>query len=144
MKKLNRKGFTLVELLAVIVILAIVVGITLVTVLPTLSKSKIQAFETAVETVKVFVRDEYDKCLIGDANVAGAAKIKFADGCTVASNANATWYEGVAKAAGYAKEDLVITKITITNGVVSVSAYAPSAGRFANDSYNSASKTYTS
>ena len=36
MKKLNRKGFTLVELLAVIVILAIVVGITLVTVLPTL------------------------------------------------------------------------------------------------------------
>ena len=32
MKK-NKKGFTLVELLAVIVILAIVVGITLVTVL---------------------------------------------------------------------------------------------------------------
>ena len=36
MKRLNRKGFTLVELLAVIVILAIVVGITIVTVLKTI------------------------------------------------------------------------------------------------------------
>lgn len=66
MKKLNRKGFTLVELLAVIVILAIVVGITLVTVLPTLKKSRQEAFELTAQTAADYLEKQYQLSLIGD------------------------------------------------------------------------------
>ena len=65
MKKLNRKGFTLVELLAVIVILAIVVGITLVTVLPTLKNSRQQAFEVTPQTAADYLEKQYQMSLIG-------------------------------------------------------------------------------
>lgn len=65
MKKLNRKGFTLVELLAVIVILAIVVGIALVTVLPTLDRSKEKSFEVAVDTIRVYIQDQVDLAQLG-------------------------------------------------------------------------------
>lgn len=66
MKKLNRKGFTLVELLAVIVILAIVVGITLVTVLPTLKKSRQEAFELTAQTAADYLEKQYQLTLIGN------------------------------------------------------------------------------
>ena len=66
MKRLNRKGFTLVELLAVIVILAIVVGITIVTVIPTLKKSRQQAFELTANTVADYLEKQYQVQLIGD------------------------------------------------------------------------------
>ena len=66
MKKLNRKGFTLVELLAVIVILAIVVGITLVTILPTLSETRQKAFDASAETAADFLEKQYQLSLVGD------------------------------------------------------------------------------
>lgn len=74
MKKLNRKGFTLVELLAVIVILAIVVGITLVTVLPTLKKSRQEAFELTAQTAADFVEKQYQLSLLGT-GVSGATLV---------------------------------------------------------------------
>jgi len=64
MRKLNRKGFTLVELLAVIVILAIVVGITLVTILPTLENSRRKSFDVAVETIRNYIQDQRDMSLL--------------------------------------------------------------------------------
>ena len=64
--KLNRKGFTLVELLAVIVILAIVVGIALTTVLPTLKKSRQEAFELTANTAADYLEKQYQLTLIGD------------------------------------------------------------------------------
>ena len=65
MKRLNRKGFTLVELLAVIVILAIVVGITLVTVLPTLKDSRQEAFEVTAQTAADYLEKQYQLTLVG-------------------------------------------------------------------------------
>ena len=60
MKRLDRKGFTLVELLAVIVILAIVVGISLVTIIPTLENSRKKSFDVAVETVKQYIVRQHE------------------------------------------------------------------------------------
>ena len=49
MKKLNRKGFTLVELLAVIIILAVVVGITIPAILTTTGNAKKKAAQNAAK-----------------------------------------------------------------------------------------------
>ena len=65
MRKLNRKGFTLVELLAVIVILAIVVGITLVTVLPTIRQARKEAFDVTAETAADYFSKQYELSIVG-------------------------------------------------------------------------------
>ena len=65
MKKLNNKGFTLVELLAVIIILAIVVGITVPAVLTTTTNAKKKAFETAAQTVATWVDSQYQVAVSG-------------------------------------------------------------------------------
>jgi len=49
---MNRKGFTLVELLATIIVLAIVVGITVPSVSSVIRKSKEKSEEAFVETIK--------------------------------------------------------------------------------------------
>lgn len=64
MKRFNKKGFTLVELLAVIVILAIVVGITLVTVLPAIKDSKQKAFELSAETAADAISKQYELSMV--------------------------------------------------------------------------------
>ena len=51
MKKLNKKGFTLVELLAVIVVLAIIIGIASTRVLATINKSRMESFDRAMDMV---------------------------------------------------------------------------------------------
>lgn len=66
MKKLNRKGFTLVELLAVIIILAIVVGITIPAVLTTINNTRDNAFGTAVSSVADWIDREYAAYQIGN------------------------------------------------------------------------------
>lgn len=60
MRKLNRKGFTLVELLAVIIILAIVVGITIPAILTTTQKARQKAFQTSVESFANWLDRQYE------------------------------------------------------------------------------------
>ena len=76
MRKLNRKGFTLVELLAVIVILAIVVGIALTTVLPTLKKSRLEAFRLTPNTAADYLEKQYQLSLIGEETSLGGIPLK--------------------------------------------------------------------
>lgn len=93
MKRLNRKGFTLVELLAVIVILAIVVGITMVTILPTLENSRKKSFDVAVGAIKTYIQEQREMALLsGDLQgnaynsaVATCEKNTTADPCVATS-----------------------------------------------------------
>ena len=59
MKKLNRKGFTLVELLAVIIILAIVVGITIPAITNIINDSKNSALQVACDSAADYLSDQY-------------------------------------------------------------------------------------
>ena len=115
MKKLNRKGFTLVELLAVIVILAIVVGITLVTVLPTLKDSRQEAFELTAQTAADFVEKEYQLSLIGL-----PTKLTFNDGSIM------SFTQETIKAAGLKPENYIdgTYYIDTTTGRACVKLYA--------------------
>ena len=52
MKKLNRKGFTLIEVLAVIVIIAIVGGIAIPNIMSTINSGKTASENTMIENIK--------------------------------------------------------------------------------------------
>lgn len=66
MKKINNKGFTLVELLAVIIILAIVVGISIQAIMNTTDGAKKKAFQTAADIAADWFDRQYSAYMVGD------------------------------------------------------------------------------
>lgn len=82
MKRLNRKGFTLVELLAVIIILAIVVGITIPAVLTTTKKAKEKTYITAADNTADWFDRQYQAITTGTGSL-GMTKVDghFTDAC---------------------------------------------------------------
>lgn len=135
MKKLNNKGFTLVELLAVIIILAIVVGITIPAVLTTVDKSRNQAFETAADTAADWLDRQYQSYLIGDETLS-AVDQAYKDQC-VKTDADGNFVfncvassDALIRAAGLKTENVSKLTATFSEGRYCVTLVAKAKGDY--------------
>ena len=66
MNKLNRKGFTLVELIATLLILALVVGIGSYTITYIIKSSKEKNYQLLISEIKNAVEEYHIECRYGD------------------------------------------------------------------------------
>lgn len=108
MKKLNKKGFTLVELLAVIVILAVIMVITIPTVLSSMSSATDSAAQSAIASVQKYIDDQENLCKAGLGSMAPYESDIFAANCVIDGN-DEDAIEKVLEKAGYSKEFSDIT-----------------------------------
>lgn len=89
---MNKKGFTLVELLAVIAILAILVIIAVPNVLETLSTSRKKTFENEVASYMTIAAEQF----VSDSIVDGEKAIVYTSN-TAVQNAETLKFDGAAK-----------------------------------------------
>lgn len=68
MRKLNRNGFTLIELIGVIVLLAIIMGVGLYSIVPILRDTDDKEYELLVENINSSLEEYYMECKYGDAD----------------------------------------------------------------------------
>jgi len=62
MKKLNRKGFTLVELISVVVLLSLIVGIGSVAITGVIKKNKENDYKLLINEIKSATESYYHEC----------------------------------------------------------------------------------
>ena len=112
-KKIKKKGFTLVELLAVIVILAVIMVITVPTVLGSISEAKRSAFNTVGETMKKYLKDNYNNCKLNIGNLASYDKEIFNEQCQIRTdNPPEDLSKALIKNSGYSEKDIKEVEIS--------------------------------
>lgn len=69
MKNMNNKGFTLVELIATVVLLVLVMGIGAYSITAIIEKSKEKDYNLLIENIKNASEDYYIECQYGDVDL---------------------------------------------------------------------------
>lgn len=59
---MNNKGFTLIELMATIILLAIVMSVTAVSVVGSINKSKEKSYDILIENIKIGAQGYFEEC----------------------------------------------------------------------------------
>ncbi len=137
--KLNRKGFTLVELLAVIIILAIVVGITIPAIMTSVNDARKSGFQTAANTAADWLERQAQSYAVGDKNISPVDSVyetNFIAGGSyvteVEMDTNSANFADVIKAAGLQVKNISAIKATYSNGRYCVELTASTDGDYKN------------
>ena len=81
MKKLNNKGFTLVELIATVVLLSLVISLGAVSITAVIKNSKEKNYELLIKEIKDAVEEQYIECQFSNNSaIEDACPSKQADG----------------------------------------------------------------
>ena len=120
MKKLNRKGFTLVELLAVIIILAIVIGISIPAVLSAVENARKKSFDNAVDSIKSYIKNQVDLSSL-PSDLRGADYVDAIGTCTSGCSKTTG---SILTVTGYS-DNIDEIKWTVTNGNVTITCATP-------------------
>ena len=126
-KNKKKKGFTLVELLAVIVILAVIMVITIPTVLGNMNEAKQQAFNTVGETMKKYLVDNYNNCRLGNEAIAKFDDEIFDNNCNLITDDLSS---NLIKNSGYSTEDINEVIVTGSNGNYELKVIPQDGGEF--------------
>ncbi len=131
MRKLNKKGFTLVELLAVIAILAVLMLLVTPSVLKLFTEGKKSAFVTQVQSVWKAAENQYVKdaltstkpgpyCYKGD-NVKVGGSASTTNALTISDNKSLAYYVDF-------DDEGQITKLIVTDGTYYYAKYGATTG----------------
>lgn len=116
MKKIfkKKKGFTLVELLGVIVILAIISAVTVPTVLTSMNRSKEKAFNASIKAIQKYIDNQVENCKMENKSMEYEESLFEEGTCNLLYNDDET-KNRIIELAGYKNQ---IDEITLDNDYV--------------------------